>query len=230
MTITSFGDSIMKGVIMDYNPANGMPQYHVAEQPLTDIVARATGAEVSNHGIFGCTISKGEKMLERFMPEVRQSDMTLLEFGGNDSDHSWPEIASEPEGTHGARTPIDRFCEGYRHIIRMVQEAGSTPILMTLPPIDPERYFRFFTRGMESSEAGNIRQWLHDNVQYIATWHEIYNLQLFQLAAVSGARIVDITTPFICRYDYASLLCDDGIHPTAEGQHLIAQTVIDAVR
>ena len=110
-------------------------------------------------------------------------------------------------------------------MIAYVRRLGSKPVLLSLPPIISDRYFEAITRTMDTLRRSNILRWLGGSVENITRWHEMYNLQLFKLAAMLDVPIIDITSPFLVERNYRALFCDDGIHPNERGHRLIAEKI-----
>ncbi len=221
--ITAFGDSIMRGVVLD--KATDKPRYTLLEENFLTRCGSALGLEIHNHGRYGNTTSHGLRELTRRQEQIASSDFCVLEFGGNDCDHPWQEIARNPEGEHRPITPLHHFAAQYHELLSGIRRLGSTPVILSLPPIISDRYFENFTRTMNEGERHNILGWLNGCIENITRWHEMYNLELFKLASLLRVPIIDITTPFLSERHYRDLFCDDGIHPNAAGHRLIADTI-----
>lgn len=52
---------------------------------------------------------------------------------------------------------------------------------------------------------------MEGNKQFLANWHERYNIEVFKLAINKDIPIIDITSKFLEIKNYSNLLCDDGI-------------------
>lgn len=228
--ITTFGDSIMGGIVLDTRLGQSAPRYTLLEKSFSARCAAALGVEIRNHGRFGSTTCHGLRELERWREQVSASDFVVMEFGGNDCDHCWKQIALDPEGEHRPIISLGQFSEQYRTMIETIRGLGSRPVLLSLPPIIADRYFDAFTRAMDAVQRANVLRWLDDSVENITQWHEMYNLQLFKLSAQLDVPIIDITTPFLVERDYRRMFCDDGIHPNERGHRLIADTICDVAR
>lgn len=68
-------------------------------------------------------------------------DLLLLEYGGNDSDYDWPQIAAAPKEEHFPKTMLSVFERAYGELISLGRSLGMQPVIMTLPPIDAQKYF-----------------------------------------------------------------------------------------
>ena len=136
--ISAFGDSVLKGTVLEsLKPL----KYTLPEQSFTDICAREMDIRIDNFARFGSTLDMGERMLIRHMTGLRAYDYTLLEFGGNDCDYCWSDIAADPGRRHLPNTPVTEFSMKYGRILDRVRELGSSPILLTLPPVDSGKFF-----------------------------------------------------------------------------------------
>ncbi len=226
--IIAFGDSIIKGIISEYD--NGRLKYKISDNSATDISSSKLGLESCNLGKFGCTITAGEKIIDKHMDKISANDIVLLEFGGNDSDKMWAEIADKPEHEHIAKTPLQTFVETYHRIIQKLKTTGAKIYMLTMPPIDTKAYFRHFTKGMNANQITNIMKWLYGNIEVVGLWHEMYNQEIIKVACSEDVELIDIYKPFIKLRDYRSLFCYDGIHPNQKGQEMIAEHIYKTVK
>ncbi len=213
--IQIYGDSIMKGILLDKDTNRYYPMKQSDEQQLYANL----GLVVNNRSKFGCTIEKGQQLLARAMEKGLDCDVVLLEYGGNDCDYDWERVAQDPDALHEPHTPIHRFEEIYRNMLYSIKRSGITPVVMSLPPIDGERYFRWITRS--GLNAQNILRFLGD-VQMIYRYQEMYSLAATKLAYETGSLYVDVRSAFLDKRSYKNtLMCEDGIHPNENGHRLI---------
>lgn len=226
--IVAFGDSIIKGVISEGDD-NGI-KYKIPENTATDICGHELGMGVCNYGKFGSIITTGEKIIDKNIDKISENDIVLIEYGGNDSDKMWTEIAENPNAEHKAKTPLPAFAETYHRIIQKLKRIGARIYMLTMPPIDAVSYFRHFTKGMSERQIANIKQWLYGNLDVISLWHEMYNQEIIKIAYSENVELINIYQPFIDRLDYRSLFCCDGIHPNQKGQKIIADLIINNVK
>jgi lysophospholipase L1-like esterase len=160
-------------------------------------------------------------MLTRHEAELSGKNGVILEFGGNDCDFNWANISENPDGDHICNTPIELFKRTYRELIERVRNAGCRPILMNLPPIDPDKYFRNVSRGLS---AENILSFLGD-IDRIYRWQEYYSLNVNVLAAECGIPLIDVRGAFLQEKNCFGLLCEDGIHPNEDGHAFISEAI-----
>ncbi|MCD7845049.1 MAG: SGNH/GDSL hydrolase family protein [Oscillospiraceae bacterium] len=216
MAITVYGDSILKGILLE----NGR---YVINRRWEERYAQAWGVSVTNRSRFGCTIEKAMTVIRRDgMRPSLPGDVAVLEFGGNDCDYHWAEVAAAPEREHSCNTPPARFAARYREAVRLVRASGREPVILTLPPIHSERYLSFICRDGLSRER--ILSWLGD-VERIFRWQESYSRLAERIAMEEGVQLIDLRRPFLRHKGWETLLCADGIHPSREGQRLIYDTL-----
>lgn len=214
--ILGFGDSILKGVLRENE------HYSICDSPFMSQIGEMLDVETANYGRFGCTISTGKTIIGKHLKDISKSKYTLLEYGGNDCDFNWPEIAKNPSAIHNPNTGIQEFAMCYKSIIDDVRFAGSEPILLSLPPIDSSKFYRHISKDMDETGRNNIMSWLKGSIEAIGNWHELYNLEIFKMGIALKVQVVDITSSFLAQFHIEDYLCEDGIHPNQEGQRLIA--------
>lgn len=221
MNITIYGDSILKGVLLE----NGR---YIINRQWEEIFSKRFGSSVKNRSRFGCTIQKAMSLIRRDSAKrCEGTEYALLEFGGNDCDYCWAEVAAEPGRPHDCKTPPEQFVKEYREAISLVRDSGRTPVLVTLPPIHSERYLRFICRDGLSRE--NILSWLGD-VEAIYRWQAMYSDMVEQVAKQEDVRLIDLRSAFLQdERGLEELLCADGIHPSRSGQGLIYETLMKSV-
>lgn len=218
-----YGDSISKGVVFDEN----RKRYVVAQGGFSELLQKEFNGVIHTVGKFGNTTAGAVERLESQVIEKRP-DIVLLEFGGNDCDFNWEEVAQNPFKDHQPRTEINVFCALFKKIIGTLRGHGITPVLMTLPPLDAERYFKWISRGDPSHEQ-NILKWL-ETISRIYWWHERYNSAIIQIAEETDTQWIDVRGRFLTEVDFRKYICIDGIHPNEKGHQLIAKKILAFTR
>jgi acyl-CoA thioesterase-1 len=219
VSIGIFGDSIMKGVIYD----SKKDKYVYSDESFVKTFARKTGFSIDNYSKFGCTLKKGERIIERHLVRMPKYRLIALEFGGNDCDFFWPAISENPNADHLPNTPLDLFEHLYSNIIDRLSANHYQSVLFTLPPLDPQRYFNWLSRGLN---ADNILKWLGD-VNFIYKWQESYSNKILSLAHEKKVPLIDLREAFLKKKDYKDYLCEDGIHPNEKGHYLMFGTLCE---
>lgn len=222
-SLVLYGDSIAKGIVYD----NEKCRYTPIKENFSNIVANSFKGTIYNAGKFGNTIIRG---LSRMYNEVikKTPDIVLIEFGGNDCDYKWDDIAQNPDTFHTPKTDISDFRKSLLTMIDELENANIVPILMTLPPLDANKYFKWISKGDPSAEK-NILHWLGSE-QRIYTWQKSYSEMITEVANKTKTTLVDVRTAFLNYGEYTKLLCKDGIHPNLEGQSLIANVFLNFMK
>lgn len=220
-TACIYGDSVAKGVILD----NIKNKYTLLKDSFVNRLQSGFEIAVTNYSKFGCTVSKGLELLKKHLSSVSKYDYIVLEFGGNDCDFDWVEVAKDPGAPHRCKTPLDEFERSYTEMIRTIRTNGGHPVILSLPPIDAQRYFNWISQGLDS---GQILQFLGDK-EHIYRWHEMYNMAVCRIAQTEIVPLIDITTRFLEMVNYQSCICDDGIHPNEKGHAIIAKAIEDFI-
>ena len=218
-----FGDSILKGVVYD----KAEDRYLSLPSQQFSSWEAAHHISIKNSAMFGCTVTKGMQLLRRAIARDISCDAVLLEFGGNDCDFPWDQVAANPKKEHQSFTPLPLFEETLRSMIGLLHSRNIPPMLMTLPPIDSSRYLAHICRNNLDRHA--ILRWL-GVVDNIGRRQELYSLRVATIAAETGVPLIDVRSGFLSRRDCADLLCEDGIHPTVEGNALIWSLIAERLR
>ena len=222
MNVTVYGDSILRGVRFQ----DGR---YLIDHSWETSLAEDFGLQITNRSRFGNTIGKA-------MPRIEQDsaapgtgeEYALLELGGNDCDYDWAAIAAAPEAEHVCKTPPGAFLAAYRRAIRLLRESGRRVVLASLPPINSELYLRFLCRDGLSRE--NILRWLGD-VEHIYRWQESYSRMVDRLAREERVPLLDLRSAFLRdARTPGQLLCNDGIHPSVQGQSIIFDVISEFLR
>ena len=217
MKVTVYGDSILKGVLLDDGK---YVVNHTWETQLSEMFHLT----IRNCARFGCTIQKILPLIRRDSQQKSvENEFAVLELGGNDCDYNWPEISQAPYQNHECKTPPEVFLTRYREAIRLIRDSARIPVLMTLPPVHSERYLNFICRNGLS--RNNILTWLGD-VNTIYRWQNRYSEMIEQVAKEEKTQLIDLRKAFPNdALSLESLLCIDGIHPSRTGQKLIFDTL-----
>jgi len=214
------GDSLSKGVSLNEEKK----RYFFLKNSFVNNLSTALNADVVNTAKFGSTIKYGAERLEAQLTK-HNPDIVLIEFGGNDCDFIWDEIAEDPYSDHLPKTPLSEYEKYLIAMIAMVRSAGATPVAMTLPPLNAVDYFKWFTKGSKK-KADNILKWLED-VSKIYWWHERYSSTVVDVAEQCNVPVADVRRSFLKTPDFRTYICKDGIHPNEKGHTLMTSSILD---
>ena len=213
-SVKVLGDSILKGVQLNSENKRYCIDNNIDVQRISD----AFSLDIENLSRFGYTVLAGEKLLSARLERGMTCDAIVMDYGGNDCDFKWQAISDDPTAVHTPNTPLDVFESAYKRIITLLKDKGITPIITTLPPIDPERYFNWFCS--DKLNRDNILTWL-GSVNTIYRYQENYSRAIENIAKEMKVDCIDLRGAFLCRRRIDDLLCEDGIHPNTKGQKVI---------
>lgn len=219
--ITVFGDSVSKGVFLDNN------RLRKTEITAVDLLKNQYGIGIDNRSNFGQTLArlcnKGE--VQRYVQSITDDQPNLAVFciGGNDADYDWKSVALSPNGNHSANTDLDAFENMLQDNITMLQNKGVTVALTTLLPVDSQRYFDNVICAL--ADGKQVMRFLNGDLSNISRHQQCYNDCILRVAMRNNCKIIDLRREFCLKNNYLDYMCEDGIHPNAQGQTLMAQAV-----
>lgn len=209
------GDSILKGVVVD--ELSG--RYKFLKENAAHLFGKTNQVMVSNFSKFGCTTKKALKQLPSVLAKDTASEIFLLELGGNDCDYDWDAVCEHPDGRHFPNVSLREFKKNIAAIVDALLAAGKRPVVMTLPPIDSERYFNWIV-GQNKTRKDNLLRFLGDK-NYIYRHQELYASALEKIARKYKLYTVQVRDRLLAVPKYSDYLCADGIHLNELGQKLL---------
>ena len=216
-TIGVWGDSILNGVVFDEIRGT----YQILADSCGNLLSKTLGLDIKNRSRFGSTIEKGRQTLEQSLARGLDCQYVLLEYGGNDCDFNWLAVSENPDLPHLPNTPLPEFKKQLQDMIELLRSNNIIPLLMSLPPINAQKYLDFLVSKGLSRE--NLLRFLGD-CQQIYRFHESYSLEVTKMALVNKCAYVPVRESFLAAPDSPNLLCIDGIHPNEAG-HLLMERV-----
>ena len=220
-TAIIFGDSIMKGTV--YEGGRYRSCYTEVFLPQMEGLDIA----LDNRSRFGYTAERGLGLIKKAIAAGEKPDYALVEYGGNDCNYDWPDVAAHPEQDHDPVVLVDEFRANMAAIVQMLREAGIRPIFTTLPPIDEVKYLACIDHN--GASAAGVMQWLGD-VRRIYRTQERYSGLVRTIADELDVPCVDPRERFLDRGDPRALNADDGIHLSEAGYRLFYGALIEQVR
>lgn len=217
--IVIWGDSLLGGVVLSPNHKYAK----LAQKSCVAAVERNLSVPIKNFARFGMTSEKGLHFMEKSLaPDL--SGVAVIEFGGNDVDYNWNEIAQDPDSEHLPKVLPEAFARNMEEMVTLAKQHNLEPVMVTLPPIDSRRYFNWFSRSIEKKD--NILKWLGD-IDVIYRSQEFYSQIVEAIAKKLQVRLIDVRKAFLRQRCYQDFLCDDGIHPNERGHALMADVFLD---
>lgn len=217
--VVALGDSVLLGIIRDDG------NYKISKQSFARICEEQLDISVKNYSRMGATVSKGYELLQKHKADILNygAEYVVCEFGGNDCDFIWDDISKSPSDYHYPRNLIKEFHKQYSELIRDIRLMEIEPILLSLPPICSSNYIETLS---EKYNREGMMSWLEEDKNFLNSWHEMYNLEVFKIARECDAELIDISSPILKKKNYCKYICSDGIHPNECGHRIIANEII----
>lgn len=219
-----WGDSLGKGVVWDERRG----RYGSTSVNAVQTVSERAGISIENRSRFGFTATRGLELMERDLAAGMRADAAVIEFGGNDSNFDWARISEKPEEQHDPATKPEVYADTLEQMVTLLRAHGIRPILMTLPPINAERYFHFLVG--DRLNGANILRWLGD-VNHIYRFQELYSATAACVARKMGGELIDLRACCLAAEDFVTrMLCADGLHMNDDGQRFVGDAVAGLLR
>lgn len=217
--IEVLGDSILLGI--QVNPEN--KRYYTKNDIDTSKLSRVYSLKFTNDSRFGCTVTKGYQLITKKLEKGPDFDAIVMDFGGNDCDYKWEDIAADPNGSFNPNTPLDKFISEYTKLIRVIKSNRIIPIMTNLPPLEPQRFFDWWCRNLNKE---NVMKWL-GSIKEIYNHQALYSSCVEEIAKKENIPLVDIRSAFLKSGNVGDLICEDGTHPNSNGQKVITEVFQD---
>lgn len=217
MKVVCLGDSVTRGVSYVQGRLRILKNNYPAA--LQTLLHYPVEVEVLNKGVFN---DNSDGVLGRLAKDVFHvaPDVVLVEIGGNDCNFRWNEVATNPDSEHEAIVPIERYIENLTTLVKTCRRQGVVPVLLTILPLDPVRYYQ----SISTKYGAGIAHWI-SVCGGIEHWHGMYNRALRQLIQSLRVPSIDVRTGFKESGDLQELLSDDGIHPSESGYEVLSRLV-----
>lgn len=219
MKVICFGDSLTRGVSVVKGRLRIIKNnYPVILQELFSVNKR-NDVTVVNKGVFN---DNSDLLLSRLEKDViaEKPDYAIVGIGGNDCNFDWEGVADKPCDEHTAVVPIERYVDNLQAIITEIRQNDIIPIISTLPPLDPVRYYN----SISEKYSPAISHWI-SKVGGIEHWQGLYNQSLIKFADELGIRSIDVRSAIKKAGNLADLISDDGIHLTAKGYNAFSKEI-----
>lgn len=216
-----YGDSLLKATVPDEEMHYHFHLPEVMAQYPTDRL------EVVNRAKMGATVTKGLSLVAHDAARGIDARWALVAYGGNDSDFDWAAIDADPEADHRPNTELPVFADTLHETLDALRQGGVQPVMMTLPPIDGERYLDFLCR--DNLRRDRILDWLGEP-QMIYRHQELYADTAAEIALRENIPLIPVRQTFLRNHRLSQLIAADGIHLTMPGYEQLFDTLADWVK
>lgn len=215
MKIVCFGDSVTRGITFVRGRFKIIKDNYPAQ--LQHLLGDRD--EVINKGVFNDNSDLLVKRLDKDVLELHP-DLVLVNIGGNDCNFHWDQVALLPEEEHVPIVPLERYLSNISEIAERITLSGAVPVILSLLPLDPTRYYRSLMKHYSHS----IGHWI-SYCGGIEHWHGMYNRALKHLVQKINVPYLDVRSAFKLKGSFSELINEDGLHPTAKGYRALAEIV-----
>ena len=217
--IQVWGDSVLKGVV--YDPVRN--RYTLLKDSAITMLSNTFRVPFENLSRMGRTAPEALEVMKTMEPEAFRDKLVVIEYGGNDCDFNWAAVSKEPDAPHAPHTPVEQFTNALKEMADHVRKMGGTPLLCTLPPLDPRRYLKWIVK--DGLDEKRIVSFL-GVPERIYRWQEYYSSLVLKVASEVNCLWLPLREAFLSAVRAEDVLCMDGIHPNVQGHKLIYDTAV----
>ena len=218
--IQVWGDSIAVGIT--YNEQR--KRYVISKERCPKRISEGLNWKVVNNSKMGATVMDG---LERFdVAAPVEGALCVLEYGGNDCNMDWAQVAEHPEAPPRPKVELAAFTDKLEEFIKKVEAKKMKAMLITPLPLHAEKFFNWVSQGLNKDA---ILQAVGE-VQNIYGWQERYAIAVRNVAAKTKTPLLDLRDAMLSNKEYPSLICRDGMHLKDEGYRFIGDYLLRRIR
>ena len=154
-TVYIFGDSLLRGVMPD---ENGM--YHSTECIDFDGLAKKHDIVIKNYAMPTFTSKQGREWMNKTLAAVEKPDLAIVEYGGNDCDFRWRELAETDElVVNPHRVSLEEFAAEYaaykKVILKLANERQKSVLNIEKNFANLDNMVEYYSvDGMHPNEKG----------------------------------------------------------------------------
>ncbi|KAB7671122.1 SGNH/GDSL hydrolase family protein [Bacillus sp. B1-b2] len=219
MKIICFGDSLTRGVTYVKGRVRILKENYPALLERKLLSSYSEDLVILNKGVFN---DNSHLLIKRLEKDVisHKPDYVLINIGGNDCNFNWPEVVKDPNNSHMPIVSIHDYLANVRKIITTLKEFNIKPVIITLPPLNPVKYYKF----LASQNGTSISHWICScgGIEY---WHSLYNTHLNSLIKELHLECIDIREGLMKVVDYQELFSEDGIHLNQQGYNEMSEII-----
>lgn len=144
-------------------------------------------------------------------------------LGANDANRPAP-LRLQPEASSRQHVPVEEYRANLATIVRTIRRMGhgtARVLLLTPPPVDGVAWHAHCARNYGLDPQGEPNR-DHDTTA-------AYAAAALTVADAEATPVADIHAAFLARADWQALL-EDGLHPNARGNAVIAEAVREAIK
>lgn len=219
-TVYIFGDSLLRGVMPD---ENGM--YHSSDSIDFDGIAKKHEIIIKNYSMPIFTSKQGCNWIKRTLETAEKPDLAIVEYGGNDCDLRWSELAKTDELiTDPHRVSLEDFENIYGGILDDLSFRGIRAVVTLCPPLPSRVYLKHLSDSGIPEDI--IQKYAVSDEAFLSEYVKYKNV-IIKLAKEKQISTLNIEKTFAILDNMVDYYSADGLHPNERGYHLIHEIFDD---
>ncbi|MGJ8644365.1 MAG: SGNH/GDSL hydrolase family protein [Luteolibacter sp.] len=175
----------------------------ITKRGYPEILGKSLNIEAINAGVAGHSSAAGLRRMKTDVLDLKP-DIVVIFFGTNDLRADAPRVY----------VPLEQYEKNLKQMIDECEKIDAKVVICTLPPIDEKAFFE----RHETTE--------YDKLGGLTNILESYRETVVRLAKSEKIPVVDLNIKLAKKPEWMS---KDGVHPSPEGNVIIAQLIGEAV-
>lgn len=175
----------------------------ITKRGYPELLGESLGIEATNAGVAGHSSAAGLRRMRKDVLDLNPNIVVIF-FGTNDLRADAPRVY----------VPLRKYEENLKQMVDECKKINARVVVCTLPPIDENAFF-------ERHETAE-----YDKLGGLTNILESYRQAVLKLARTESIPVVDLNKKLSEKPEWMG---KDGVHPSPEGNRIIARLIAEAV-